>query len=59
MPIELVNEQDRSAFGTEFVLGHVLALLKKMLLYMLHFDDLLTFPATCEHWALLPVVDID
>jgi len=57
--VKLVNEQDRFAFGAEFVLVHVLALLEKMLLYMLHFDDLLAFPATCEHWALLPVVNVD
>ena len=59
MPIELVNEQDRSAFGTEFVLGHMLAFLQKMLLNLLHFDDLLTFPTTSEHRTLLPVVNIN
>ena len=59
MSIELVNEQDRSAFGTEFVLGHMLALLQKMLLNLLHFDDLLAFPTTSEHRALLPVVNIN
>ena len=29
-----------------------------MLLYILHLDDLLTFPAVGEHWAFLPVVDV-
>ena len=58
MAIKFIHEEHRSTFRAEFVLLHVLAFLKEVLLNVLNLDDLLALPAAGEHRALLPVVNV-
>ena len=58
MPLELVDHEDLLALRVVLVLAHVGALLQKMLLNHLDFNDLVALPATCQNRAFFPVVDI-
>jgi hypothetical protein len=58
MAFELFHQEHRLASCMEFVLTHLGTFLEQMVLDVLNLDDLITFPTGGEHWALLPVVDV-
>ena len=59
MSLKLLHKEHRFASGMEFVLTHLWTLLKEMVLDVLHLNYLVTLPACGEHWAFLPVVDVE
>ena len=59
MPVEVGLREDCVALVALLVLIAVLALLDEVLVERLDLNDLLALPASREHRALFPVVDID
>ena len=59
MPVEVVVLEDGVTLVTVLVIVSILALIDQMIVQGRNLDDLLTLPASCEHRALLPIVDIN
>lgn len=43
----------------ELICTSILALIYQMLMHLLNFDDLVTFPASQQHGTFFPVMDVD
>ena len=58
VPVEFLLQKHSLASVVVLVLVHLAALLKQVLFHLLDLDYLVAFPASRQHWAFFPVVDV-
>lgn len=59
MTIKVVSQNHLFTISVILIIHSILTFFYQMLICLLNFDYLLTFPTCYKHWALFPIVDIN